>query len=101
MLASGLGSPRTPRGGILIRPDDFNPERIILDDAVLLDRQPSQTIPPANVGDTLAGPVEAVVDYSFGNPKYLVTEVPDGQRQRPRSPRSPRRRGRTSSRWPR
>ena len=74
VLASGFGSPRTERGGVLIRPDDFNPERIILDDAVLLAQQ--ETIPPANVGDTLVGPVEAVVDYSFGNPKYLVTKVP-------------------------
>jgi predicted extracellular nuclease len=74
VLASGFGSPRTERGGVLIRPDDFNPERIILDDAVLLSQQ--QTIPPANVGDTLVGPIEAVVDYSFGNPKYQVTKVP-------------------------
>jgi uncharacterized protein len=77
VLASGFGSPRTERGGVLIRPDDFNPERIILDDAVLLAQQPAGVMPPANVGDTLTGPVEAVVDYSFGNPKYLVTGVPE------------------------
>src|SRR5215208_291995 len=76
VLASGFGSPRTERGGILMRAGDFNPERIILDDAILLSRQPQGVMPLANVGDTLDGPVEAVVDYSFGNPKYLVTEVP-------------------------
>jgi uncharacterized protein len=76
VVASGFGSPRTERGGVLIRPDDLNPERIILDDAVLLAQQPAGVMPLANVGDSLAGPVEAVVDYSFGNPKYLVTSVP-------------------------
>ena len=33
-------------------------------------------MPAANTGDALEGPVEAVVDYSFGNFKYLLTSKP-------------------------
>ena len=55
---------------MLIRPFDFNPERIILDDA--LGPKP----PVANVRDRLSN-VTAVVDYSFGNFKYDVTAAPE------------------------
>lgn len=60
---------RTPRGGILIRSRDFNPERVLLDD-VLADT------PTANTGDVLAGTTAGVLDYSFSNFKLLVTETP-------------------------
>jgi len=56
----------TPNGGLVVRLGDFNPERIILDDAVL-------TLPSANVGDSFSGPAVGVLDYSFGNFKLLVT----------------------------
>ena len=69
VVARGTASPRTRRGGVAIRPADFNPERLILDD-VLADT------PAADVADELAGPVRAVVDYSFGSFKYLVTAAP-------------------------
>jgi predicted extracellular nuclease len=62
-----LGFARTPRGGVLIRPFDFNPERITLDDVLA-------ATPKVNVGDRLNN-VTAVVDYSFGNFKYLVTSA--------------------------
>ena len=64
-----LAFPHTARGGLFVRPGDFNPERIILDDALGL------TMPDASVRDRLST-VEAVVDYDFGNPKYLVTAPP-------------------------
>jgi predicted extracellular nuclease len=57
---------RTPRGGIVINSTDFNPERLILDDVIL-------STPSVNVGDGLST-VTAVVDYSFGNWKFDVTE---------------------------
>ncbi|MBD1843497.1 choice-of-anchor I family protein [Cyanobacteria bacterium FACHB-63] len=58
---------RTARGGIYIRPDDFNPERIILDDV-------SVSNPPGvNVGDRFSAPVQGILDYSFGNFKLLNT----------------------------
>ncbi|HEX2766130.1 MAG TPA: lamin tail domain-containing protein [Candidatus Limnocylindria bacterium] len=69
---------RTPRGGILVRdperdgnyqPADFNPERVILDDALA-------ATPMVNTGDEfLADPV-GVLDYGFGNYKLLVTANP-------------------------
>jgi predicted extracellular nuclease len=59
---------RTSRGGIVIRPSDFNPERIQLDDAVL----PLST-PAASVGDHFTGPAVGVVDYDFGNFEIELT----------------------------
>jgi uncharacterized protein len=54
---------RTPRGGVIVRRDDFNPERFILDDVI------GET-PTANTGDKLGSPLVAVADYSFDNFKY-------------------------------
>jgi predicted extracellular nuclease len=58
---------RTDRGGILIQPDDFNPERIIIDDAIISSE------PQVNVNDTFNGSITGVIDYSFGNFKLLNT----------------------------
>ena len=63
------GGDRTPRGGVIVSPFDFNPERLILDDVIA-------PTPPANVGDTFADTITAVVDYSFGNFKYLALDAP-------------------------
>jgi predicted extracellular nuclease len=57
---------RTARGGIVIRSNDFNPERIILDDVLT-------PTPVVKVGDHFTGPVVGVMDYSFGNFKLLIT----------------------------
>jgi uncharacterized protein len=68
--------PFTERGGLIITPGDFNPERMHLDDEVL--RALSTPFPPmplADVGDTISD-VQAVVDYSFGNFKLQVTSQP-------------------------
>jgi len=59
-------SVRTARGGIVIRTNDFNPERIILDDVLV-------ATPVVKVGDRFSTPVLGVMDYSFGNFKVLVT----------------------------
>ena len=69
VVSDGAASRRTERDGVIIRPKDFNPERFILDDGMA---EP----PDAHVGDGLEGPVRAIVDYSFGNFKYLLTESP-------------------------
>lgn len=58
--------PRTVRGGVVIAPDDFNPERIILDDTIL-------PTPVVNVADGFTTSVLGVMDYSFGNFKLNVT----------------------------
>ena len=60
---------RTPRGGIILRQDDFNPERIILDDLMTV-------MPELNVGDTFSQPLVGVLDYSFGNFKLQLTRRP-------------------------
>src|SRR5918992_799274 len=64
-----FAGPRTPRGGVIVGPNDFNPERLILDDVISQEAD-------ANVGDTFAAPIVAVVDYSFGNFKYLHLTTP-------------------------
>jgi uncharacterized protein len=69
----GLGSSLlTPRGGIVLRPDDFNPERLILNDLIA----GGPTLPAADTGDTFPGATVGVVDYSFGNFKLQVSELP-------------------------
>ena len=62
---SGL---RSARGGIILRSNDPNPERIILDDALV-------SVPAANVGDTY-GTTVGVVDYGFGNFSLEATTPP-------------------------
>jgi uncharacterized protein len=59
---------RTNRGGVVISADDFNPERVILDDSVL-------ATPTANVGDHFGGPAVGVLDYSFANFKLQITQA--------------------------
>ncbi|GEM_PF-1724440 len=55
----------SPRGAIVVQPGDFNPERIIIDDAIV-DAEPD-----VNTGDYFTQPITGVVDYSFGNFKVL------------------------------
>lgn len=54
----------TPRGGLVLRADDFNPERIILDDRL------AET-PFVQTGDYSEDPIIGVVDYEYGNFKIL------------------------------
>lgn len=61
---------RTARGGSLISPGDFNPERIQIDDTLLTGRNPE-----VSVGDRLS-PIVGVVDYSFSNYEVLPTITP-------------------------
>ena len=53
---------RTPRGGVIVGPNDFNPERFILDDVI-------GDTPTVNTGDRFSS-IVAVADYSFDNFKY-------------------------------
>jgi predicted extracellular nuclease len=57
----------TSRGGVVVRPNDFNPERIHLDDRLM-------PVPDLNVGDRFRTPVVGILDYSFGNFKLDVSE---------------------------
>ncbi len=58
---------RSPRGGVVVAPGDFNPERVIVSSALV-------DLPEAQVGDRLPGPITGVLDYSFGNFKLLASE---------------------------
>ena len=62
--ATGLNA----RGGIVISEDDFNPERIIIDDAIVFNE------PFAEVGYAFTNIVTGVMDYSFGNFKLLNSQ---------------------------
>jgi uncharacterized protein len=73
LAAGGEGAGvRTARGGIVVRPGDFNPERIILNDLIA----GGPTLPSADVGDSFPGATVGVVDYSFGNYKLEVESLP-------------------------
>jgi uncharacterized protein len=69
----------------VIRPADFNPERILLDDTLL-------PTPVVNVGDHFSSAAVGVLDYSFANFKLNITDpltrVDGGlQRETTRAPR--------------
>ena len=63
---------RSARGGIIVRPNDFNPERIILND--LITGGPK--LAAAKVNDSFAGAIVGVMDYTFGNYKLEVATLP-------------------------
>lgn len=60
---------RTPRGGIVIRENDYNPERIIMDDLLTL-------LPDFDTGDQFTEPLVGILDYNFGNFKFQVLKRP-------------------------
>jgi predicted extracellular nuclease len=62
-------SVRTFRGGLLLRPNEGNPERVTLDNLLT-------PLPNVNVGDHYSASIVGVVDYNFGNPFIEVT-TPD------------------------
>jgi predicted extracellular nuclease len=59
---------RTARGGIVIGPGDFNPERIMLDDLFL-------ATPAVNVGDGFTTAASGFMTYDFANFKIGVTNA--------------------------
>jgi predicted extracellular nuclease len=65
---AGAG-PRTARGGVVITPGDFNPERLVLANDLL------PFLPDANVGDTFPGAIVGVLGYDFGNYRLLDTQA--------------------------
>jgi hypothetical protein len=69
---------RTRRGGVVVAPNDFNPERFILDDII-------GDTPTTNTGGKFNTPIVAVADYSFDNFKYYpladATATSDLQRE--------------------
>jgi predicted extracellular nuclease len=62
-------SGRATRGSIIIRSNDYNPERIFIDDVFV-------STPDVHVGATFPGAIVGVMDYSFDNYKLLATTLP-------------------------
>ena len=60
-----LAGIRTPNGGIISKPCDFNPERIALDFY-------ASSSEPVDVGDLIKGPIAGVIDYSDYNFRIVV-----------------------------
>jgi predicted extracellular nuclease len=60
---------RTTRGGIVMRANDPNPERVVVAETLV-------DVPRANVGDSYAGATVGVVDYNFGNFELLPSVAP-------------------------
>jgi predicted extracellular nuclease len=58
----------TPRGGLIVRPDDFNPERLLVEDVIV------STEPKLNVGAVFSGAITGIMDYSLGNFKLYNTD---------------------------
>jgi len=58
---------RTSRGGVRLLEENVNPQRIVIDDRLVADP------PDLRVGDTLAGPVDGILHYTFGSYKVLNT----------------------------
>ena len=84
---NGAGSGlRTARGGILIQPGDFNPERIQLEDALYPGG--AAAWPDLSVGARLTSPAIGVLDYNFGNYEVLVTQTFTVDRSTEVTPRS-------------
>ena len=67
---AGAGQPLNARGGLNLTPHTLHPQRIQLDDSLLLGPMPA-----AQVGDAL-GHVRGPVSYRFGNFEVLVTTEP-------------------------
>jgi uncharacterized repeat protein (TIGR01451 family) len=59
----------SPRDTLVLRPGDFNPERILLDDTLM-------ATPNVSAGAVFSGAAIGVLDYTFGNSKLFVTSLP-------------------------
>ncbi|WP_344973002.1 endonuclease/exonuclease/phosphatase family protein [Salinactinospora qingdaonensis] len=64
---------RTARGGIVLRQNDPNPERVLLDDGVVYGATPD-----VDTGDHFSAPAVGVLGYSFGNFKLQLTQSLSG-----------------------
>jgi predicted extracellular nuclease len=71
LAADGAGAGvRTARGGIVVAPADFNPERIQLEDDIVLGATPA-----VDVGDRFTTAAVGVLDYNFGNFELQLTSA--------------------------
>ena len=70
----------TSRGGILVQPTDFNPERVLIDDEILRDlivpRPSAGQTPSVNVGARATAPIVGPLDYNFSNFRVQALTTP-------------------------
>jgi uncharacterized repeat protein (TIGR01451 family) len=59
---------RTLRGGVVVGPNSFNPQRLILDDEIL--KAADQAMPTMATGDRISRPITGVLDYNSG--RYVL-----------------------------
>lgn len=76
---------RTSRGGILLRPDDENSERLTVDPG------PRESPFVVRVGDRLNGPVRGVVHYDYGTYRLVATSAPEIEERPEQGRRTPSR----------
>ncbi|HEY4347151.1 MAG TPA: Ig-like domain-containing protein [Gaiellaceae bacterium] len=85
-VSAATASIRTPRGGVVARPNDFNPERVVVDDGIV-------PLPAMNVGDHYTSPLIGPLDYDFDNyylePTQAPTVVHDGVQPESTTPAGP------------
>lgn len=65
----------TPNGGVIVSADDFNPERIQLDDELYVLNSDNPNWQQVNVGAHFTDPLIGVVSYGFTNYEVLVTNT--------------------------
>ena len=63
----------SPRGSIILQENDANPERVILDDSLIM-------LPRVTVGDTFTEPLVGIMDYTFGSFKLQLIKKPSVQK---------------------
>ena len=76
-------APRSAHGGVVITPDDFNPERILVSDEIVRAATGSACgslgasgIPCVNVGATFQAPLVGVMDYDFNTYRVVLVARP-------------------------
>jgi uncharacterized protein len=75
LVVIGDGGPdaerRTAAGGVILREDDLNLDRVILDSRIATPH------PETKVGDRFDSPLRGVVHYDFGSPRVLPLAWPE------------------------
>ena len=66
--AGGSASPRSTGGGLVIRPGDANPERLVVSSRLLTKA------PAVDTGSRFSAPIGGVLDYGFGQYLVLATQ---------------------------
>ena len=64
----------SPRGALVIRPGDLNPERMVIDDEMF--KSTGARMPLVNTGASLPGPHVGIMDWAFGEYRIQLRAAP-------------------------